>query len=154
MCGGSFLMKYFITLEIEVRWIMRILCDLAAKQKSHHLSPHLAGAVDNGDVKLYPSLSQTGSYVFCVECNKQKLGWWPNAARLLDNVNYTAAFLVASNSFSLTFQSPLQHNVIWGLLLSYQCKFFCKESDNYSTFSLPLFLFFPKWINCRAGCRH
>lgn len=44
----------FSSLDVEVR---RVLPDLAANQKSHHLSPHLAGAVDNGDVKLYPSLS-------------------------------------------------------------------------------------------------
>lgn len=86
-------------------------------------------------------LSQTSGGVLCIESNKQKLGWWPSTARLLDNVSHATAFLAACNPFSLTFQSPLRHNVIWGLLLSYQCKFYCIESDNYNTLSLPLFLF-------------
>lgn len=30
--------------------------------------------------------------------------------------------------FPLTFQSPLQHDVIWGPLLSYQYKFLCIET--------------------------
>lgn len=56
LCVGGKLL-FFVSLHPDLRRIKRILLDLAANQKSHHLSPHLAGAVDNGDVKLYPCLS-------------------------------------------------------------------------------------------------
>lgn len=45
LCGGNFFVRYFVTLDLEVRRIMRILPDLAADPKSSLLmmSPHLAG---------------------------------------------------------------------------------------------------------------
>lgn len=97
--------------------------------------------VDNGDVKLYASLSDE-QQCFLYRTQQTEIGLVTKHSQTIRQCQLCSSLLAPCNPFSLTFQSPLQHNVIWGPLLSYQCKFFCIENDNYSTFSLPPFSFF------------
>lgn len=105
LCGGKLL--FFVSSDLEVRRIMSTPPDLACcKSKSPTICLHTWLELQTMGMSSFMHLSQTSSNVFCIECNKQKLGWRPNTARLLDNVSYAAAFWLHVILFHSHFNHP------------------------------------------------
>jgi len=108
--GESFF--FLVILHVEVWRIMIILPDRAFGQRSCHLSPHLAGAVDNGGVNLSVSFRQVAMFLYRMQQIYMRLVTKHN--QTIVNVSQAASFWLhvilffTHISITLTAQSYLK----------------------------------------------